>query len=275
MPRAAVLGSPIEHSLSPVLHNAGYEAAGLARWDYTRFETSAEGLPELVGASDPEFVGFSVTMPGKFAALRFADTVSDRAQLIGSANTLVRRADGWYADNTDTEGVHGALAELLGDDPAAHALLIGAGGTARPALWALAERGVKKVTVLNRSDRSAELLPLAQNLGLELSFVSFDGDLSALARSVDVIVSTVPAAAVEDYVFDLAHAPVLDVIYDPWPTPLTTCAAANGYKTVGGHVMLAHQAFSQFEQFTGVAAPREDMLKALNQELQKRSQTTK
>ena len=72
MPRAAVLGSPIEHSLSPVLHNAGYEAAGLAGWDYTRFETSAEGLPELVAASDSEFVGFSVTMPGKFAALRFA-----------------------------------------------------------------------------------------------------------------------------------------------------------------------------------------------------------
>ena len=267
MPRAAVLGSPIEHSLSPVLHNAGYEAAGLAGWDYTRFETSAEGLPELVAASDSEFVGFSVTMPGKFAALRFADTVSERAQLIGSANTLVRRADGWYADNTDTEGVRGALGELLGDSPVAHALLIGAGGTARPALWALSERGVKKVTVLNRSDRSTELLPLAQNLGLELSFVSFDGDLSALARSVDVIVSTVPAAAVKDYVFDLAHAPVLDVIYDPWPTPLTTCAAANGYKTVGGHVMLAHQAFSQFEQFTGVAAPREDMLKG--------SQTTK
>ena len=63
MPRAAVLGSPIEHSLSPVLHNAGYEAAGLAGWDYTRCETSAEGLPELVAASDSEFVGFSVTMP--------------------------------------------------------------------------------------------------------------------------------------------------------------------------------------------------------------------
>ena len=275
MPRAAVLGRPIEHSLSPVLHNAGYEAAGLAGWGYTRFETTAEGLPDLVEKSDPDFVGFSVTMPGKFAALRLADSVSDRAQLIGSANTLVRRADGWFADNTDTVGVCGALAELLGDEPVRHTLLIGAGGTARPALWGLAERGVKKVTVLNRSDRSAELLPLAQNLGLELSFVNFDGDLSALARTVDVIVSTVPAAAVEDYVFTIAHAPVLDVIYDPWPTPLTMCAAANGYKTVGGHVMLAHQAFSQFEQFTGVAAPREEMLKALNQELQKRSQTTK
>ena len=275
MPRAAVLGSPIEHSLSPVLHNAGYEAAGLASWDYTRFETAAEGLPDLVRGSTPEFVGFSVTMPGKFAALRFADTVSERAQLIGSANTLVRKEEGWFADNTDTEGVRGALIELLGDSPARHAMLIGAGGTARPALWALAERGVSTVTVLNRSDRSAELRPLAQELGLELSFTGFDGDLSALSRAADVIVSTVPAAAVEDCVFDIAHAPVLDVIYDPWPTPLTTCAAANGYKSVGGHVMLAYQAFSQFEQFTGVAAPREEMLNALNEELQRRSQTVK
>ena len=275
MPRAAVLGSPIEHSLSPVLHNAGYEAAGLEGWDYTRFETAAEGLADLVRGSTPEFVGFSVTMPGKFAALRFADTVSERAQLIGSANTLVRKEEGWFADNTDTEGVRGALIELLGDSPARHAMLIGAGGTARPALWALAERGVSTVTVLNRSDRSAELRPLAQELGLELSFTGFDGDLSALSRAADVIVSTVPAAAVEDYVFDIAHAPVLDVIYDPWPTPLTTCAAANGYKSVGGHVMLAYQAFSQFEQFTGVAAPREEMLNALNEELQRRSQTVK
>ena len=275
MPRAAVLGSPIEHSLSPVLHNAGYEAAGLEGWDYTRFETAAAGLPDLVRGSTPEFVGFSVTMPGKFAALRFADTVSERAQLIGSANTLVRKEEGWFADNTDTEGVRGALIELLGDSPARHAMLIGAGGTARPALWALAERGVSTVTVLNRSDRSAELRPLAQELGLELSFTGFDGDLSALSRAADVIVSTVPAAAVEDCVFDIAHAPVLDVIYDPWPTPLTTCAAANGYKSVGGHVMLAYQAFSQFEQFTGVAAPREEMLNALNKELQRRSQTVK
>lgn len=275
MPRAAVLGSPIEHSLSPVLHNAGYEAAGLSGWDYTRFEVTAESLPEVVGASAPEFAGFSVTMPGKFAALRFADITSDRAQLIGSANTLVRKAEGWFADNTDTEGVRGALAELLGDSPAHHALLIGAGGTARPALWALAQRGITTVTVLNRSDRSAELQPLAQKLGLELSFTGFSGDLTAISRAADVIVSTVPAAALEDYVFDIAHAPVLDVIYDPWPTPLTTCAAANGYKSVGGHVMLAYQAFGQFEQFTGVAAPREEMLEALNQELQRRSQTVK
>ena len=77
MPRAAVLGSPIEHSLSPVLHNAGYEAAGLEGWDYTRFETAAEGLPDLVRGSTPEFVGFSVTMPGKFCLLYTSDAADE------------------------------------------------------------------------------------------------------------------------------------------------------------------------------------------------------
>ena len=88
--RAAVLGSPIAHSLSPVLHSAGYEAAGLDGWEYERIECTAEQLPDIVGNADESYRGFSVTMPGKFAALEFADEVTDRARAIGSANTLVR-----------------------------------------------------------------------------------------------------------------------------------------------------------------------------------------
>ena len=93
--RAAVLGSPIAHSLSPVLHTAGYAAAGLGEWDYTRIECTAAELPRVVGEAGPEFRGFSVTMPCKFAALEFADEVTARARAIGSANTLVRTGDGW------------------------------------------------------------------------------------------------------------------------------------------------------------------------------------
>ena len=85
-----------------------------------------------------------------------------------------------------------------------------------------------------------------------------------MACSVDLIVSTVPSAALDSHLTQLAKAPVFDVIYDPWPTPLTVYAAADGFATVGGHIMLAHQAFSQFEQFTGHTAPRTEMLAALN-----------
>jgi shikimate dehydrogenase len=102
--RAAVLGSPIGHSRSPLLHNTGYRTAGLEHWSYGRFECIAEQLPELIGALDNSYRGFSVTMPAKFAALDFATERTDRAERIGSANTLVRIGEGvhagWRADNT-------------------------------------------------------------------------------------------------------------------------------------------------------------------------------
>lgn len=259
--RAAVLGSPIAHSLSPVLHNAGYRAAGLEGWEYTRIECTAEQLPGVVAGAGEEFRGFSVTMPAKFAALEFAGESTERARAIGSANTLVRTGAGWRADNTDCEGIAGALDELLGGAPVRNALVIGAGGTARPALWTLGAWGVEKLCVLNRSDRSNEVRPLVR--GAEVDFVGFDADIKHLAMEAEVIVSTVPAAALAPYAEDLGHAPVVDVIYDPWPTPLATAAAANGHRTVGGLVMLAAQSYSQFEQFTGVPAPREEMRAAL------------
>ncbi|GAB3701674.1 shikimate dehydrogenase [Corynebacterium nasicanis] len=267
--RAAVLGSPIEHSRSPILHNAGYEDLGMADWDYTRLECTAEDLPGIVGGADESYRGFSVTMPAKFAALEFATEVTERARQIGSANTLVRIEGGWRADNTDCDGITGALGELLGErlGETRRALVIGGGGTARPALWALANAGVTDITVINRSDRSAELAPLLEPFGTSFRFAGFDSDLRAAARDAEVIVSTVPSAAVEGREQELAHAPILDVIYEPWPTPLTVAAAANGYLTVGGHIMLAHQAYGQFEQFTGRPAPRAAMRRALEASL--------
>lgn len=258
--RAAVLGDPVEHSLSPILHKAGYIALGMRDWDYERIQCTAEDLPRIVGEVDESYRGFSVTMPAKFAALEFADEVSERAQLIGSANTLVRTDTGWRADNTDCEGLAIALDEL--SDTMYSAVLIGAGGTARPALWALAQRGVKEVTLLNRSDRRDELQELVEHLGLSLEYRPLS-DAAQCTTKVDVIVSTVPSAALAGKETELAHAEVLDVIYDPWPTPLTVSAAANGYRTVGGHVMLAGQSYSQFEQFTGNVAPRRQMREAL------------
>ena len=261
--RAAVLGFPIQHSLSPVLHSAGFKATGLDNWEYTRFECKAEDLPRIVGGADESFRGFSVTMPAKFAALEFADEVTDRAREIGSANTLVRIGDkSWRADNTDSEGLLIALEELMRGTPIRTAVVVGAGGTARPAVWALRQLGAKQVTILNRSDRADEFAGLTE--GMDAAFVPFEGtDIAQITMAADVVVSTVPSAGIEPYAPALAHAPVLDVIYDPWPTPLAVCAASNGYHAVGGLSMLAGQSYSQFEQFTGVEAPREKMREAL------------
>lgn len=246
------------------MHNAGYAALGLDDWEYTRIEAQAEDMARIVGEADESWAGFSVTMPGKFAALSIADVVSDRAELIGSANTLVRSDNGWRADNTDCDGVVGALSELLGENPnASSAMVIGSGGTARPALWGLAQLGVSEVTVVNRTDRSGELAELVAAVGLSARYATYDSDLDTLSREVDLTITTVPSAALKGREQSLAHAPVFDVIYDPWPTPLITQAAANGYNTVGGHVMLAHQAYPQFEAFTHQKAPRPQMWDAL------------
>lgn len=269
--RAAVLGKPIEHSRSPVLHNAGYEALGMSDWEYGKIECGEDDLARIVGESDSSYAGFSVTMPAKFAALDFAAEVSERAKLIGSANTLVRTDTGWFADNTDSEGVIGALAELFpqGFPEHANAVVIGGGGTARPALWALSELGAEAIHVFNRSNKFDELKDLAMRNGAEFFFHSYqdEEEISRVCAGADVVVSTVPSSVIAGQEQLFAQAPVFDVIYEPWPTPLTEAAKANGHASIGGHVMLACQAYSQFEQFTGKEAPRDQMRKALEDSL--------
>src|SRR6202012_5659254 len=115
----------IAHSRSPQLHLAAYQALGLHDWTYDRIDCDAQELPGLVEGLGPEWVGLSVTMPGKFAALRFADQRTTRAEQVGSANTLVRTRQGWRADNTDIDGVVGALGSKVGGS--GRALICGSG----------------------------------------------------------------------------------------------------------------------------------------------------
>ncbi len=270
--RAAVLGSPIAHSKSPAVHLAAYRALGLHDWTYDRVECTADRLPEIVSGAAPEFVGFSVTMPNKLAALDFASERTERAELVGSANTLVRIDDGWRADCTDIDGMTGALAELgvdadLAAGAAPDAVVVGAGGTALPTVMALAGLGVSTISVVARdAGRAASVLELCERLGIAGEVVPFDAGtaLENRCRNASVVVSTVPAPAAETLAPALAHAgKVVDVIYDPWPTPLAATVAAAGGVVVGGLVMLLNQAFRQVELFTGLPAPREAMTKVL------------
>jgi shikimate dehydrogenase len=255
--RAAVLGSPIAHSRSPQLHLAAYRALGLVDWTYERIECTAEGLPSLVGGFGPEWVGLSVTMPGKFAALRFADERTTRAELLGSANTLVRTKSGWRADNTDIDGVTGALGRRI-SGPAA---ILGSGGTAPAALAGLAELGVQDISIVARSrDKAAALMELGTRLGVETHWV----ELGTPLGHIGVVVNTIPADVAVRDADTVTTAPVLlDAIYDPWPTPLARAFAAAGGQVIGGLQMLLNQAFAQVEQFTGRPAPKEAMIAAL------------
>ncbi len=259
--RAAVLGSPIAHSRSPQLHLAAYRALGLVDWTYDRIECDADELPSLVGGFGPEWVGVSVTMPGKFAALRFADERTERAELVGSANTLVRTVSGWRADNTDVDGVTGALGHVSGLGAAA---VLGSGGTAPAAIVGLAALGVRDVAIVARNrDRAAPLLALGERCGVQTKWVELGQPLGALGVR-DVVINTLPAEVAARHTATLAAAPVLlDAIYDPWPTPLAAAVAAAGGEVISGLQMLLNQAFAQVEQFTGRPAPKEAMSAAL------------
>ncbi|GAB3958762.1 shikimate dehydrogenase [Micromonospora vulcania] len=263
--RAAVLGKPIAHSLSPVIHNAGYVAAGLTGWSYTRIECAAAELPDLVAGLGPEWAGLSVTMPGKEAALAVADAAAPVAAAVGAANTLVRRPDGsWYADNTDVAGMVDVLT-AAGVVTGATMTVLGAGGTARAALAAAARLSCSSVTVVaRRSEAIDELRPVADTLGVVLTA----GDWADAPRhlSADVVVSTVPKGVADPLAGAVTGRPgavFFDALYDPWPTPLAASAVAAGLRVVSGLDLLLAQAVGQFEQFTGVAAPVEAMRAAL------------
>lgn len=261
--RAAVLGSPIAHSRSPQLHLAAYRALGLADWTYERIECTAEQLPGLVGGFGPDWIGVSVTKPGKFAALEFADERTTRAELVGSANTLVRTESGWRADNTDVDGVTGAL----GDVASGHGVVVGSGGTAPAAVVGLAELGVQRITVAARNpEKATPLVDLARRLGAEGQWCDVDGpELGGTIADAGLMVNTIPADAAAAYAATFARIPLLlDAIYDPWPTPLAAAVADAGGRVISGLQMLLHQAFSQVELFTGRPAPRDAMAAALD-----------
>lgn len=268
--RAAVLGSPVDHSLSPVLHNAAFAALGLTDWTYERIDCDEARLPGLVASMGPEWAGLSVTMPGKHAALTFAATATPRAVAVDAANTLIHRPDGsWHADCTDIDGVTGALVSAGGyaRHPGATALVLGAGGTARAALAALVDLGVESATLVVRDPaRAASAVTCADRLALPVAVQAWSTtDFAALASSSAVVINTAPAAAAAPLAAELAKAPcLLDVIYHPWPTPVAEAVMAAGGTLATGLDMLLHQAFAQVEHFTGLPAPRPEMRDALH-----------
>jgi shikimate dehydrogenase len=264
--RAAVLGSPISHSLSPVIHNAAYTAAGLPGWSYTAHECDEAGLAEFVAGLGPEWAGLSLTMPLKEVALDVADEVAPAAAAIGAANTLVRLPDAtWRAENTDAPGMVDAL-RAAGVGTVERVCVLGAGGTARAALAAARELGAFAVTVYARRREAIDQLdPVAADLGLTL--IGTDWANAHEAGDADVLISTVPRGVADPVAEHIRWRPrcvLFDAVYDPWPTPLAAFAARDGCPIVSGLDLLLAQAVHQFELYTGVPAPVVAMRKALH-----------
>jgi len=261
---AAVLGSPVAHSLSPVLHNAAYRALGLTDWSYGLHECREPELAGFVDGLGPEWAGLSCTMPLKRVTLDVADDVDELAAAVGAANTLVltgRRT----AYNTDVVGIGTTLGP---DISTGRAVVLGAGGTAQAALAALREAGVEDVTVLVRDlGRTDELRDTAERLAVAPRIVAALADPAAASAELegsDVVISTLPPGGADPLVPPGAGAVVLDVVYAPWPTPFAAAALAAGAGVRSGLEMLLHQAVAQVELMTGKPGPVAAMRAALD-----------
>lgn len=260
--RAAVLGRPIAHSLSPTLHNAAYEALGLP-WRYAAIDCGVAELPAVLAAATPGWAGFSCTMPLKRAALDLAAAAGERASRAAAANTLLPMGSGsWRADNTDVAGILAALAEY--DVSPSSVAMLGAGGTASAGLVALRELGVASCVVLVREPaRTGQLRVSAERAGVRIDVRRLDS--VDVIHSIDLIISTLPPGAADP----LAAWPwprgvtLLDVVYEPWPTALAEAIGRRGGRAIGGHLMLLHQAAEQVRLMTNRPAPVEAMRTAL------------
>lgn len=308
--RAAVIGAPVAHSLSPVLHRAAYRALGLDDWVYERRETAPADLPALLeelaapAPTDPIWAGLSVTMPHKQALLSRLDVVDPLAATVGAVNTVVAQRSGRGAAlltgfNTDVAGIVGAIRETrtaqATEDSStacrcgsARAVVLGSGATACSALAALTELGATDITIAARRHAGpGRALTAAHRMGLEVTALTWrpgdaasDAEVAAAAADADLLVSTLPTGAADTLAAPLtaaasATAPrsgavLLDVVYAPWPTPLAAAWGAVGGSIAPGWLMLLHQAVPQVTLLTGRTPPLEPMRNALADALAER-----
>ncbi|MEV5439685.1 shikimate dehydrogenase [Streptomyces sp. NPDC052682] len=262
--RAAVLGSPIAHSLSPVLHRAAYAELGLREWTYDRFEVDENALPGFFETLGPEWAGLSLTMPLKRAVIPLLDEISATAASVDAVNTVVLTGDGRRTgDNTDIPGMVAALREH-GIDSVDGAAILGAGATASSALAALSRICTGEIAVYARSQaRAAEMRQWAERLDVAVRIADWADAEQALRAPL--VVSTTPAGATDALAGAVPERPaaLFDVLYDPWPTVLAARWSAYGGAVVSGLDLLVHQAVLQVEQMTGRApAPLHAMRKA-------------
>ncbi|MFB7055364.1 shikimate dehydrogenase [Streptomyces vinaceus] len=250
--KAAVLGAPIRHSLSPVLHRAAYRELKLFDWSYERIEVDEAALPGFIAGLSREWAGLSLTMPLKRAVIPFLDQISDTAAAVEAVNTVVLTDDGrLVGDNTDVPGLVAALEER-GVGQVSNAAILGAGATASSALAALSKISVGDVTVYTRSVRRAtEVRQWGDRLGVSVR--TADWATAAAAFAAPLVIATTPAGATDELAVCVPPSPgtLFDVVYDPWPTGLAAAWSCKGGTLLGGMDLLVHQAVLQVELMTG------------------------
>jgi len=252
--KCAVLGSPIEHSLSPVLHRAAYAELGL-RWTYQAIDVEERELDGFINSLDRSWRGLSLTMPLKRTVMPMLDVLDDWARISGVANTVVFDGAIRKGYNTDIPGAIAALQERV-PGPFTNAVVLGGGATAASMLLALGDLGCEHARLLvrepSRAVETLEVVSRAEN-GPEIEV----GTLGDPVGGVDLVVSTIPAAAQTAWLVRSADpCPVVfEVTYDPWPTPLAAAALVSGRILISGLDLLINQAALQVALMTTRPAP--------------------
>jgi shikimate dehydrogenase len=248
--QAAVLGCPVRHSLSPVLHAAAYQVLGMD-WSYGAREVDEPDLAGVLATLDSSWAGLSLTMPLKRVAVGLCTELGETAALVEAVNTITFFPAGLRGDNTDVPGMVNALAEV-GVERESAAAVLGGGATAASTVAALARIGVTDVELFARSpERAQPVRALARRLGVDLVVRPWDTAAGGLSRPL--VIATTPGGAADDLA-EHVRPPcgvLFDVAYDPWPTPLGAAWQAAGGSVLSGLDLLVHQAVIQVELMTG------------------------
>lgn len=267
MKRACVIGYPVVHSRSPLIHGYWLREHGI-KGDYVRQEVKPEDIDQFLKNFSKEFVGCNVTLPHKEAAARHIAVATAVVRALGVANTLWLENGKLHGDNTDVAGFLSHLDESIPgwDKKTEHAVVLGAGGAARSVVYGLNERGIGKISIVNRSRGRAE--QLAKEIKIESNIAGFD-QVEALISSADLLINTTSLGmkGQPSLGIDLKNlkkgAAVCDIVYVPLETDLLRQARERGHAAVDGLGMLLHQAVPGFERWFGVKPVVTKELRAL------------
>lgn len=260
MIKAAVLGSPIAHSLSPMLHMAAYRTLGI-EGEYTAIEVKNDQLESFLHSVDSTWTGFSLTMPLKEKVLQLAGEVDHLAESIQSANTLVRSAQGWRATTTDVKGFQEAL-HAHGVDEFTKVLIIGSGATARAAVSAV-DQVNREIQVIHRNhEREGAMRKSAPHSSIE--FLPWH----SLLPVADLTINTTPAGVADHFASQITTSPsglFFEALYNPWPTKMLNDWRRNGGEVIDGLDLLIYQGIDQIEFMTGITVNRSDLVPILRE----------
>ncbi|EJN45456.1 putative shikimate dehydrogenase [Actinomyces sp. ICM39] len=277
---AAVIGSPIEHSLSPVIHRAAWAQLGIDGWEYHRLEQDTDSLPGFIAGLGADCAGLSVTMPCKQAVMPLLDVIDPLASAVGAVNTVVPSSGVLAGFNTDVTGIASAVrraCSLAGCSAPSSALVLGARATASSALAALGELGITSSTVAaRRFGGPGSVVAAASRLGVTIEQILWSDSeaVDRAASSVDLVISTLPASAADPLAERLRVREgqiLLDVVYSPRDTALRRAFESAGGVVAEGTDMLVFQAGAQVQLMTGRSPDTGVMREALEEELGRRS----